>query len=195
MSKQRKNIWKICIVTGIILLAIAGVAMAIWQGCLRIWEKQSVSYVDNIKTLLPEIQNAVPEERRDNAMSILSIDGRDFIGILEMPKFQSALPVSAEYGNISRFPSCFSGSIYDGTLQIGVTNQKGQYDFYRNISVEDMVYFTDMEGNRFGLEVKDIRYSKHADQEVLQRVDGALTLFVKNTYAFEYVIITCDVAK
>ena len=169
--------------------------MAIWQGCLSIWEKQSVSYVDNIKTLLPEIQNAVPEERRDNAMSILSIDGRDFIGILEMPKFQSALPVGAEYGNISRFPSCFSGSIYDGTLQIGVTNQKGQYDFYRNISVEDMVYFTDMEGNRFGLEVKDIRYSKHADQEALQRLDGALTLFIKNIYAFEYVIITCDVAK
>ena len=128
-------------------------------------------------------------------MPVLSLEGRDFIGLLEIPKFQSALPVGAKWENTIKYPCCFSGSIYDGTLQIGATTQNGQYDFYRDISVGDKVYFTDMEGNRFGLEVKDIRYSKHADQEALQRADGALTLFIKNIYAFEYIIITCDVAK
>ena len=195
MKESNKRAWKLCLWAGVVLVVLATIIMAVWQGSISFWERQSISYVDSIRNLLPEIQNAVPEERRDNAMSILSIDGRDFIGILEMPKFQSALPVGAEYGNISRFPSCFSGSIYDGTLQIGATTQNGQYDFYRDISVGDKVYFTDMEGNQFGLEVKDIRYSTHADQETLQRVDGALTLFIKNIYAFEYVIITCDVAK
>ena len=78
-------------------------------------------------------------------------------------------------------------------MQIGGTSQKGQYDFYRDISVWDSVFFTDMEGNRFSYTVTDIRYEKNADQSTLQRKDASLTLFVKNVYAFEYILIYCDV--
>ena len=72
-------------------------------------------------------------------------------------------------------------------------SQKGQYDFYRDISVGDSAFFTDMEGNRFSYTVTDIRYEKNAAQSTLQCKDTSLTLFVKNVYAFEYVIIYCDV--
>ena len=80
-------------------------------------------------------------------------------------------------------------------MQIGATSQKGQYDFYREVSVGDSVFFTDMEGNRFSYTVMDIRYEKHADQAILQREDSALTLFVKNVYALEYIVIFCDTAS
>ena len=39
---------------------------------------------------------AVPEERRDNAMATLSIEGIDFAGILELPRFNSVLPICAD---------------------------------------------------------------------------------------------------
>jgi hypothetical protein len=48
-----------------------------------------------------------------------------------------------------------------------------------------------MEGNRFSYAVADIRYEKHADQVALQQVDDALSLFIKNIYGFEYIIIYC----
>ena len=39
-----------------------------------------------------------------------------------------------------------------------------------------------------------MRNEKHVDQAALQHEAAALTLFVKKIYAFEYLIIFCDVA-
>ena len=177
------------------MLLSAGVVMFLWQGRIRAAEQRAEAYVQTLRTVIPEPQGAVPEERRDNTMPVLSLEGTDFVGILEMPGYASVLPVCADWGRPSKYPCCFSGSIYDGTLQIGGTSQKGQYDFYREISVGDAVYFTDVTGNRYACEVTDIRYEKHADQEALQRNDAALKLFIKNMYAFEYIVIFCDISS
>ena len=128
-------------------------------------------------------------------MPALALDGTDFIGILEMPLYDSALPVSNSWGQSERYPCRFSGSIYDGTMQIGATSQAGQYEFFCEISVGDSLYFTDMEGNRYAYEVKDLRYEKHADEAALMGEEAALTLFIKNVYAFEYIIVFCDTLR
>lgn len=193
ISRKNDVIRKILIIIGVCLLAAAIVLLFAWQWNIHTAEQKVKEYVNVIRGLIPEPQGAVPEERRDNTMSTLSIDGTDFVGILELPRFKSVLPVCAEWGNPAKYPCRFSGSVYDRTMQIGGTSQKGQYDFYRDISVGDSVFFTDIEGNRFSYTVTDIRYEKNADQSTLQRKDASLTLFVKNVYAFEYVIIYCDV--
>ena len=193
ISRKNDVIRKILIIIGVCLLAAAIVLLFAWQWNIHTAEQKVKEYVNVIRELIPEPQGAVPEVRRDNTMSTLSIDGTDFVGILELPRFKSVLPVCAEWGNPAKYPCRFSGSVYDRTMQIGGTSQKGQYNFHRDISVGDSVFFTDIEGNRFSYTVTDIRYEKNADQSTLQRKDASLTLFVKNVYAFEYVIIYCDV--
>ena len=194
MKKQNKRIIEtICLVAGAGLMIVAIAILLGWQWRIRSFQQRLEEYVHTLRTLMPEPQGAYPEERRDNTMAVLSLDGTDFIGILEMPVYGSALPVCAQWGNSSKYPCCLRGSIYDGTMQIGATSQKGQYDFYREISVGDTVFYTDMEGNRYSYEVTDIRYERHADQVALQKKEAALTLFVKNEYALEYVIIFCNV--
>lgn len=193
MNRKLDIIRKISVIAGVCLLISATALLLIWQLNIHTSEQKAAEYVKVIRELIPEPQGAVPEERRDNTMSALSIDKTDFVGILEFPRYESALPVSADWGKPSKHPCLFGGSIYDGTIQIGGTSQTGQYDFYRDISVGDSVFFTDMEGNRFSYTVSDIRYEKNAEQSTLQKNDADLTLFIKNVYAFEYIVIYCNV--
>ena len=194
MKKTNKSVIpKICVLTGVALLIIGVLVLLYWQWNITSSMRRSEFYVEKLRELIPEPQGAVPQERRDNAMSIISVDGTDFVGILEMPRYESALPVGANWGHLTKYPCRFSGSIYDGSLQIGATSQRGQYDFYRELSVGDTVIFTDVAGNRYTYAVTNLRYEKHADQTTLNREESALTLFIKNVYDFEYLIVSCDV--
>ena len=193
MKMKGFSIQKICILVGICLLVGAIVILALWRWNINNSEKRAQYYVNTLQELLPDPQNAALEERRDNTMAVLSVDGTDFVGIVELPRYESVLPVCADWGKTSKYPCCFSGSIYNGTMQIGATTQKGQYDFYRELSVGDTVIYTDMEGNRYTFMITSLRYEKHADQAALQHEDAPLKLFVKNIYSFEYLIFFCDV--
>jgi hypothetical protein len=188
------TIQKICIIVGVCLIIAAAVTLALWRWNIHNSEKQVQYYVNTLRSLIPEPQAAVPEERRNNTMSVLSVDGIDFVGLLELPRYESVLPVCADWGKTSRYPCHFTGSIYDGTMQLGATTQKGQYDFCRELSVGDTIHYTDVEGNRYTFTITSLGSEKHADQAALQRKEAALTLFIKNIYSFEYLIAFCDVA-
>ena len=194
MKMKDFSIQKICILVGVCLLVGAVVMLALWRWKINSSEKQAQYYVSTLRELIPIPQNAVPEERRDNTMSVLSVDEIDFVGLVELPRYESTLPVCADWGKTSKYPCRFSGSIYDGTMQIGATTQKGQYDFYRELSIGDTVSYIDVEGNRYTFTITSLRYAKHVDQATLRQKDAALTLFVKNIYSFEYLIIFCDVS-
>jgi sortase (surface protein transpeptidase) len=191
---MKKNIKKFSIILGICLFVSAISLLSLWIWNVNTSKKRSENYVETILSLIPPPQSTFPEERADNTMPTFSLSGTDFVGVLEFPQFNSKLPVGNDWGKTFKYPCRFSGSVYDRTIQIGATTQKGQYDFYREMTVGDSVFFTDMEGNRFAYEVTDIRYEKHADQAALLRHDADLTLFIKNMYAFEYIIIFCDAA-
>ena len=195
MGQTKISVKKICVIIGMCVIAVAAVLTFLWQWGIHSAESKAKECVQEIDSLIPTPQSAIPEERKNNSMSILSVDGTDFVGILEMSRYESTLPVCAEWGHIAKYPCKFSGSIYDGTLKIGATSQKGQYDFYREISVGDTVAFTDVEGNRYTYTVTNLQYEKHADQMTLNREKSALTLFIKNVYDFEYLIVSCNVAN
>ena len=193
MKINKPVVFKICALVGIALLVIGVLVLIGWQWDIHSCAQKSDTYVETLRELIPEPRGAIPEERRDNSMPVLDIDETDFIGILEMPRYRSALPVSEDWGSITKYPCRFSGSIYDRSMKIGVTSQKGQFDFYREISVGDVVIFVDVEGNRYTYTVTDLQYESHADQTTLNSEESALTLFIKNVYDFDYLMVHCDV--
>lgn len=192
--KNKNVINRLCVFLGIAFIVSAALLMFSWQKNMRSAQQAAEACVQVIRASIPQPHGAVPEERRNNTMAVLSVNGTDFVGLLEMPRYGSVLPVAADWKRPDEYPCRFSGSVYDGSLQVGLTSQKGQYDFYREICVGDSLFFTDMEGNRYAYTITDLRYEKHADQATLQRKDAAFTLFVKNIHALEYLIIFCDIA-
>lgn len=194
MKNQKRSLFQnICLLSGAVMMAAALVTLLFWQWNIHASAKAAKEYVHTLRTLIPESQGAVLEARRDNSMPVLSLEGEDYIGILEFPAFGSALPVGANWGNSSRYPCRHSGSVYDRSIRIGATTQAGQYDFYREISVGDTLYFTDMTGNRYSYVVADIRYTRHASEEIPDSRKSDLTLFIQNVYSFEYIQIYCNV--
>ena len=191
---RRKNdiIRKALLIAGMCLLLGAMILFVLWQWNINTSAQKTNEYVNIIQQIIPESEGATLEERRDNEMATLSIDGIDFVGLLEFPQYGSVLPVRDDWGKPSKYPCRFSGSVYDRTMQIGGTSQKGQYDFYLDISVGDSLFFTDMEGNRYSYEVKDISYEENADLSTLDCEESSLTLFIKNVYAFEYIVVNCQ---
>lgn len=191
MIKRTDKLRRICLWAGIGLLAAAAVVLGLWQWSIHAAAERSAYYVGTIRDLTPAPQDALLEERRDNTMPALAIDGRDFIGLLELPQYGCTLPVCADWGAVEQYPCRLEGSVYDRSIRIGATTQAGQFEFYQQISVGDRVTFTDMEGNRYTYAVTDIRYAQHADQTALAQRDAALVLFIKNIHALEYLLLYC----
>ena len=194
MDKLKKMGLRLCLWGGVCLVLAAAVLLTGWLLSVEDSQQKAADRVESLRSLIPTPQGALPEARRDNTMAVLSLEGTDFIGILEMPKYGSSLPVCAQWGQADTFPSRLRGSAYDRTLQIGATSQAGQYDFYREISVGDDLFFTDVEGNRFSYTVADIRYESTADQSTLTSRPADLVLFIQNVYGLDYILLFCRTA-
>ncbi len=193
MNKSKKrSLRKLCLALGCILIVSALVTMVWWQVSAEIYANRIDDYLEKIWQIIPPPQAAVLENRTDNRMPSLCVDGNDFIGVLEFQETGCSFPVGGNWGKSDQFPCHYYGSIYDGSLVVGATNQRGQLAFAKELSVGNTIFFTDMTGNRYRYSVTDIIYCDHANNDVLISVSDDLTLFIKNIYAFEYMIVKCN---
>lgn len=193
MKRQLGSLFrKTGIVLGSACIIGAVLLMMIWilSGIRN--ERKSAEYVQLIRGIIAQPQSAMLEPQTDNAMPALSVDHTDFIALLEFPANGCDLPVGNRWEDAGRFPCRFYGSAYDRSLIIGTSNRRGQIDFVKNVNIHDAVYLTDMLGNRYGYTVCDIVYRDNADFETLSSESDSLTIFVKNEYSFEYIIIRCE---
>ncbi len=195
MIKHLKiDVKHLCFRAGVALVLLSVFLLLLWQISAYKNAKRMNEYLDILSELMPKQQSSMIESRVNNTMPSVNIDGRDFVAVMELPSYSAAFPIGTLQGKHNAYPYLYKGSIYDGSIVIGASNQRRQLDFVKNISVGDTIYVTDMTGDRFSYKVSDIKYREHAD-EALFDSEHELTLFVKNIYAFEYIIICCSALK
>lgn len=192
-AKIRRGSWVLVIIGTVLILGAAGLLAYTMISAERS-VRNGEQLLSKVESHLPAVTDQVPEERRDNTMASMEVDGVNIVGIIEVPKYDCKLPLHATWstGTVSSMPCRYDGSIYDRTLIIGASDGEGQMDFADRIDVDDRICLTDMEGGRYTYKVSKIQHSDSAKTEVLQSSEYDLTIFVKDSLSLEYIIIRCE---
>lgn len=115
----------------------------------------------------------------DMQMPVISIDGIDYIGKLEINSIDLSLPIISEwnYDNLHIAPCRYEGSVYNNDAVIAGHNYSAHFRNLSKLSVGDKVTFTDVNGNDFEYKVAEFEVLQPANIQEMIEGEWDLTLF------------------
>lgn len=136
----------------------------------------------------------VPEER---SMTVTDIDGYGYIGFLGIPSLELELPVMADwtYPQLQIAPCRYTGSIFTNDLVIMAHNYPQHFGKLRDMQTDDLVTFTDMDGNTIQYRVVALEILGATAVEDMTAGDYDLTLFTCTYGGENRVALRCDRAR
>lgn len=190
---KRIKLSTVLAVAGILLMSAAVILVVINHLSTVKYKEEAAELAEELMSLMPEISEGFIYERSDYGMPASELDGKDYVGILEIPLYSVKLPVAAKWdkSELKKAPCRFAGSVYDGTMVIGGSDNAGQLDFMENITETDALYFTDMSGERFSFTVTEIEKTKDASEKTLTDGDFDLVIFARSSTTFDYTVVRC----
>lgn len=143
-------------------------------------ESSAEANVTQLKTVIqdkaPEEQPILPEPQV--MMTALELDGRDYVGVLEIPSLELSLPIQDEWSDrLLKYSPCrYEGTIYDGMIIAG-HNYKSHFAKLKQLLPGDEVRFIDLDGNIWNYVVSGTEVIAGYDVERMKSGDWDLTLF------------------
>lgn len=143
-------------------------------------ESSAETNVTQLKTVIqdkaPEEQPILPEPQV--MMTALELDGRDYVGVLEIPSLELSLPIQDEWSDrLLKYSPCrYEGTIYDGMIIAG-HNYKSHFAKLKQLLPGDEVRFIDLDGNIWNYVVSGTEVIAGYDVERMKSGDWDLTLF------------------
>ena len=191
--KKPKIITSVITVLGIVLVLSSAVLFVFSNYIQGKYEENSQEIVAEMKKMIPPAKDGYTDDYRKSSMSVLEINGEDFIGIIDVPGNEKTLPICAYWdkNNVAKHPCRYTGSIYDGTLIIGGYDNSSQFAVIKTLAIGQTVEITDVSGVVYSYIVKDVEENQQATNENLKNKSCDLSLFVKNTETNDYVIVRC----
>jgi len=189
---MKRVITKILFLAGIALIFASFAIVVCSQLSLSKAAAANTEIVASLYSIMPEEHNGFFDDRANTAMPAVELNGKDYVGIIEIPLYNTSLPVASSWGkrDVTSLPCRYSGSLYDGSLIIGAS--EAQFKSADTISVGDEITFTDMTGAVFNYIISDIRVSDKAEIDALLFETADLSVFVKDTLSSKYTIIFCN---
>lgn len=130
-------------------------------------------------------------------MPVVTIDGYDYIGWIELPALELTLPVMSEWdaARLKIAPCRYSGSVYSGDLVIAAHNYASHFGRLSALSPGDEVIFTDADGREFRYAVADAEILPPTAVEEMTAGEWPLTLFTCTYGGRTRLTIRCDETK
>ena len=192
MKRNKRIILPIIILLAGVLLISAVVAyFAVTAVRSSAAKKSSDQILDRINSMIPDPRPGIVEEGRDTFMPVLSIDGTDYIGILTVPEYKTELPVASVWNEkeSKRIITRYYGTLQENNLVLGADNAYGLFDFSKEITKDDRIFFTDTEGIIYSFIVEDVIHTNKISAEKLT-YDG-LTIFIRSKASSNIIIVYC----
>lgn len=188
--------------TGMILLGLLLIAAALFLTAYNLYDEQraeqsALQVIDRLEDYLPsEVpteastepiveQAPMPNDAPDYVlcpdmeMPVETINGIDYIGVLQIPSLELELPIASEwnYPNLKTAPCRYSGSAYLNNMIICAHNYSSHFGKLKSLSEGDAATFTDMAGNVFIYKMVERETLNPSDIEEMEDGDWDLTLF------------------
>ena len=188
--------------TGLIFLGLLLIAAALFLTAYNLYDEQraeqsALQVIDRLEDYLPsEVpteastepiveQAPMPNDAPDYVlcpdmeMPVETMNGMDYIGVLQIPSLELELPIASEwnYPNLKAAPCRYSGSAYLNNMIICAHNYSSHFGKLKNLSEEDVATFTDMAGNVFIYKMVERETLNPTDIEEMEDGDWDLTLF------------------
>lgn len=193
-NKIRKNFGLACIVFGIALVASAAALIS-----YNVYvDNKAAKGIDEIinQISIDAVQEAQPDYilNPNMEMPIISVNGVDYVGKISIPELELELPVISDctYPNLKIAPCRYSGSAYLNNMVIAGHNYSSFFGTLKNISTDNKIVFTDIDGNVFMYEVDDIQVLLPTDIENMIVSDWDLTLFTCTVGGRTRFAVRCD---
>lgn len=189
---MRRNVSKWLVVLGVLLVVLSGGWLLHNHLSAKDELENTTRLLQHIDTLLPERSAGVVTDT-DRPMPELTLEGYGVVAVLELPAYGVRLPVGNRWEEQSwtAHPQRFSGTVYNQTLVIGGSDRAGQLECLSRMEIGDTVTITDMTGGVFTYEVARVDRSDSAEAEKLADPTAHLTLFVRDAYSLEYILVRC----
>lgn len=183
-----------------LLLIVSALSLTIYN----IWDEkragQEASKV--IEKLTEEFDETVKEVEDDTLylmypdmeMPAIQIDGKRYLGILEIPALDLRLPImeSWSYPNLKISPCRYEGSVYSEDLIIAGHDYRSHFGLLKMLQKGDQMTLIDVDGNQFVYEVVGKEVLAGTDVEEMKSGDWDLTLFTCTYSGRTRIAIRCE---
>ena len=190
---------KIFIIIGIILVLIS-LTMTIYNKYEEVEAgKSSKDALSMIKTNLENTETLSDNQLLLNneqikEMKTTKINGYDYIGTIIIPALNLELPVMSEYdyNRLKKAPCRYYGSIYTDDLIICAHSYRTHFKYLDKLKQNDVVAFTDIDGNNYFYEVLEIEILKPTEVSEMINNDFDLTLYTCTSDGNNRITVRCN---
>lgn len=122
------------------------------------------------------------------------VDGRMYIGVLEIPALELTLPIISQWDDYESTlaPCRYTGSAYMDDLVIAGHNYVNHFWRLQELALGDTVQFTDVDGNVFVYQMVDIEILNPDQIEEMCTGDWDMTLFTCTVGGQQRIAIRCE---
>ena len=156
--------------------------------------EESAHALETMFVQLPEAEkDGVVGNALDAEMPTVQIDGRSYVGRVDIPRLGISLPVLAEWTEEGAdiAPCRYKGSVYNGTLIIAGHNFSSHFGNLGQLADGDNVTFVDVTGAAYHYIVLTAETIDGYDLRGMEEGEWDLTLFTCNFSGIERTTVRC----